>query len=163
MKLTTKSRCGTRILMDLAYNYGLGPVSVGDISKRQGISVKFVEQVIRPLKKAGFIRSVRGPKGGYCLAKKPEEVNIGQIIRLLETYSDLAGCITKPENCARSDDCRVRLIWSKATKALYSYLDSITLSDLITMPLDGLCEDESFNTPLNGNRQSISHPALLPD
>jgi Rrf2 family iron-sulfur cluster assembly transcriptional regulator len=149
MKLTTKSRCGTRILMDLAFNYGLNPVSVGDISKRQGISVKFVEQVIRPLKKAGFIRSIRGPKGGYCLAKNPEEVNIGQIIRLLETHSELAQCITLPENCARYDDCRVRLVWSKATKMLYSYLDSITLSDLITLPLDEPCEDESINTPLS--------------
>ena len=155
MKLTTKSRCGTRILMDLANNYGLDPVSVGEISKRQGISVKFVEQVIRPLKKAGLIQSVRGPKGGYCLAKKPEEVNVGQIIRLLETYSDLAGCITKPENCTRSDECRVRLVWSKATKALYSYLDSITLFDLITMPMGVLCEDEIFNTPVNHNNEPI--------
>lgn len=142
MKLTTKSRCGTRILMDLAHNYGQDPVPVGEISRRQGISVKFIEQVIRPLKKAGFINSVRGPKGGYCLAKKPEKINVGQVVRLLETHSELATCIAKPENCSRSDDCRVRLVWSKATTALYAYLESITLFDLITMPMDSFCDPE---------------------
>jgi len=113
--------------MDLAHTYRKDPVSVGDISARQGISVKFVEQVIRPLKKAGFIHSIRGPKGGYCLAKKPDQINVGQIVRLLETHSDLSGCIAKPENCTRSDECRVRQVWANATKALYDYLDSITL------------------------------------
>jgi Rrf2 family protein len=135
--------------MDLAHNYGQEPVSVGDISGRQGISVKFVEQVIRPLKKAGLINSVRGPKGGYYLAKNPEQINVGQIVRLLETHSDLAGCISKPENCNRSDDCRVRQVWRNATNALYDYLDSISLFDLITMPMDAICDNEALDIPVN--------------
>ena len=148
MKLTTKSRCGTRILMDLAYSFRQNPVPVGEISKRQGISVKFVEQVIRPLKKAGFIKSVRGPKGGYYLAKKPDQINVGQIVRLLETHSELAGCITRPEKCSRSEDCRVRFIWTEATKALYNYLDSITLFNLITMPINNLVQKSKSPTYL---------------
>jgi Rrf2 family protein len=134
MKLNRKSRCGTRILMDLARNYDKGPIPVGDISRRQGISVKYLEQIIHPLKKAGFIKSSRGAKGGHCLAKKPETIVVGEIVRLLETHSELAGCVGTPENCDRSDECKVRLVWKEATKTLFAYLDSVSVLDLITDP-----------------------------
>lgn len=129
--------------MDLARCYDQGPVSVSEISKRQGISVKYVEQLIRPLKKAGLINSARGPKGGHYLAETPENIGVGEIVRLLETHSELAACIASPEDCDRSDDCRVRLVWAGATQALYNYLDSITIYDLIDMSVDILCEKEA--------------------
>lgn len=146
MKLSTRSRYGTRILVDLAHHYNQGPVQIGEISKRQDISVKYLEQLIRPLKKANLVTSVRGPKGGHLLAKKPREVTLGEIVRLFEGQSELVECISDPKRCAMSDDCRVRLAWQEATNALYRRLDATTIADL--MPGDVL---------LNGSAQPC-HP-----
>ena len=131
MKLSTRSRYGTRILVDLARNKDQGPIQIGEISKRQDISVKYLEQLIRPLKKAKLVTSVRGPKGGHLLAEKPENISLGQIVRLFEGQSDLVECISYPEKCAMSDDCQVRLAWRDATEVLYEKLDSTTISDLM--------------------------------
>ena len=131
MKLSTRSRCGTRILMDLARLQNEGPVQVGEISRRQNISVKYVEQIIRPLKQAELINSVRGPKGGHMLAKKPEEITLGLIVRLLESSIDLAECVGNPDMCLISTDCRIRVAWQDATEALYKSLDATTIADLI--------------------------------
>jgi Rrf2 family protein len=131
MKLSTRSRYGARILMDLARNHGQGPVQIGEISKRQDISVKYLEQLIRPLKQANLVTSVRGPKGGHLLAEKPEEITLGQIVRLFEGQSELVECISNPEKCSMSDDCQVRLAWGDATRVLYEKLDSTTIADLV--------------------------------
>ena len=131
MKVSTKSRYGMRLLIDLANNASKSPVPVGEISKRQNISVKYLEQLIRPLKKAGFVTSVRGAKGGHLLAKKPEKIKLGQVVRLFELQSDLVDCISFPEKCSMSDDCRVRLVWQEATQVLYKKLDATTIADLL--------------------------------
>ncbi|MGD9179754.1 MAG: Rrf2 family transcriptional regulator, partial [Desulfobacterales bacterium] len=108
MKLSTRSRYGARILVDLARHKDQGPVQIGEISKRQDISVKYLEQLIRPLKKANLVTSVRGPKGGHLLAEKPENISLGQVVRLFEGQSDLVECVSFPEKCPMSDDCQVR-------------------------------------------------------
>lgn len=131
MKLSTRSRYGARILVDLARHTDQGPVQIGEISKRQDISVKYLEQLIRPLKLASMVTSVRGPKGGHLLAKKPEEISLGQIVRLFEGQSELVECISKPELCKMSDDCQVRLAWKDATRVLYEKLDSTSIADLL--------------------------------
>ncbi|MDJ0816654.1 MAG: Rrf2 family transcriptional regulator [Desulfobacterales bacterium] len=131
MKLSTRSRYGTRILVDLARHDDQGPVQIGDISKRQDISVKYLEQLIRPLKQADLVTSVRGPKGGHLLAVKPDEITLGQIVRLFEGQSDLVECISNPEKCGMSDDCQVRLAWQDATRVLYEKLDTTTIADLM--------------------------------
>jgi Rrf2 family protein len=131
MKLSTRSRYGTRILVDLAVHDDQGPVQIGDISKRQDISVKYLEQLIRPLKQADLVTSVRGPKGGHLLAVKPDKISLGQIVRLFEGQSDLVECVSSPEKCAMSDDCQVRLAWQDATRVLYEKLDTTTIADLI--------------------------------
>jgi Rrf2 family protein len=131
MKLSTRSRYGTRILLDLARHNKQGPVQIGEISKRQDISVKYLEQLIRPLKQAELVESVRGPKGGHLLVKKPEEITLGQIVRLFEGQSDLVECVSSPEKCNMADDCQVRLAWSDATRVLYEKLDSTTIADLL--------------------------------
>ena len=131
MKLSTRSRYGARILVDLARNRDQGPVQIGEISKRQEISVKYLEQLIRPLKKAKLVTSVRGPKGGHLLAEKPENISLGQVVRLFEGQSDLVECISFPEKCSMSDDCQVRLAWRDATEVLYEKLASTTISDLM--------------------------------
>ncbi|MGD8992014.1 MAG: Rrf2 family transcriptional regulator [Desulfobacterales bacterium] len=131
MKLSTRSRYGARILVDLARHKGQGPVQIGEISNRQDISVKYLEQLIRPLKKANWVTSVRGPKGGHLLAEKPENISLGQVVRLFEGQSDLVECVSFPQKCPMSDDCQVRLAWRDATEVLYAKLDSTTISDLM--------------------------------
>jgi Rrf2 family iron-sulfur cluster assembly transcriptional regulator len=131
MKLSTRSRYGTRILVDLAKHHDKGPVQIGEISKRQDISVKYLEQLIRPLKQANLVSSVRGPKGGHLLAKNPEEITLGQIVRLFEGQSELVECISHPEKCSMAEDCQVRLAWQDATRVLYDKLDSTTIADLV--------------------------------
>ena len=138
MKLSTRSRYGTRILVELAMNQDQGPVQISEISSRQKISVKYCEQLIRPLKKANLVNSVRGPKGGHVLSKDPHKITLGEIVRLFEGQSDLVHCISSPEDCSRASDCRVRLVWQEATRALYENLDNTTIADL----LEGSCRGE---------------------
>jgi Rrf2 family iron-sulfur cluster assembly transcriptional regulator len=131
MKLSTRSRYGARLLVDLARNRDQGPIQIGEISKRQEISVKYLEQLIRPLKKANLVTSVRGPKGGHLLSEKPENITLGQVVRLFEGQAELVECISFPERCPKSDDCQVRLAWRDATKVLYEQLDATTIADLM--------------------------------
>ncbi len=131
MQLSTRSRYGTRMMLDMAQHYNKGPIPIGDIARRQGISVKYLEQLIIPLKKANYIKSVRGPKGGHMLAKSPKEITVGEIVNLLEGGIDLANCIEKPDICNRSSSCLTRDVWARATKAMYNKLNSITLAEMI--------------------------------
>ena len=131
MKLSTRSRYGTRILMELARHQQGEPVQVSRISRNQDIPVKYLEQLIRTLKQANLIKSFRGVNGGHCLAKMPSEISIGQIVRLFEGQTDLVKCISLPEACEKSDECRVRGIWAQATAAMYANLDSVTIADLV--------------------------------
>jgi len=131
MKLTKKTRYGTRLLIDLAQHQNEGAVQMGEISIRQNISVKYLEQIVRPLKKAKFVKSIRGPKGGHMLARKPEKITLGDITRLFEGQAELVDCISDPEKCPKSDDCVVRRGWQKATMALYKELDSISIANLL--------------------------------
>ncbi len=131
MKLTTKTRYGTRLLIDLAQHQDKGAVQMSEISMRQNISVKYLEQLIRPLKQADLVTSTRGPKGGHKLAKKPKEITLGEITRLFEGQDGLVDCINNPGKCSMFDDCVVRHAWKRANKALYDELDSITIADLL--------------------------------
>ncbi|MBW1734971.1 MAG: Rrf2 family transcriptional regulator [Deltaproteobacteria bacterium] len=131
MKLSTRSRYGTRMMLDLARHYDGGPVQIGDVSRREGISVKYLEQIIIPLKKANFIRSVRGPKGGHMLARPPEEITVGGVVRVLEGEINLTSCIENPEVCERIGRCPTRGIWKEASRAMHDKLNSITLSAMI--------------------------------
>ena len=135
MKLSTRSRYGTRMMLDMAQHYAEGPIQIGDIAKRQDISVKYLEQLIIPLKKADYVNSVRGPKGGHMLAKPPEKITVGEIIKVLEGEINLTRCIENPDICDRSDTCLTRGVWQTATKAMYNELNSITLSNMIKGPL----------------------------
>ena len=131
MKLSTRSRYGTRILLELARSAGKSPVQVSEISSRQDIPVKYLEQIIRILKQADLVTSVRGPKGGHMLAKPPKEISLGHIVRLFEGQADLVECVSSPEKCSISDECNVRKAWKKATTVLYESLDAITIADLL--------------------------------
>ena len=131
MRLTTRSRYGARMMMDLAEHYDKGPTPLGDIAKRQDISVKYLEQIIIPLKQGNFIRSIRGSKGGHILARPPEEISIGQIVTALEGGTELINCIGNPSECGRSNICLARCIWKDVSNTIYDQLHSITLSTIL--------------------------------
>jgi Rrf2 family iron-sulfur cluster assembly transcriptional regulator len=133
MKLSTRSRYGTRMMLDMAQHYDEGPIQIGDMAKRQDISVKYLEQLIIPLKKANYVKSVRGPKGGHTLAKLPEEITVGEIVNVLEGGINLTDCIENPHKCDKSNSCLTRGLWEEATKAMYGKLNSVTLSEMIKM------------------------------
>ena len=131
MKLSTRSRYGTRLMIDIARYSNLGPVRIHDIAKRQDISAKYLEQLIVPLKRAELIKSMRGPKGGHQLGKPKEKITVGGIVRVLEKDTGLVPCVETTDVCDMSDACVTRNLWLKATAAVYEILDSVTLSDLI--------------------------------
>ncbi len=136
MKLSTRSRYGARMMLDLARHYNSGPVQIGEIAKREGISVKYLEQLIIPLKQAKLIKSIRGPKGGHMLAKPPDEISLGDIVRALEGHIELVDCVSEPGTCERSLNCATRGAWEMATKAMYKELDSMTLSQMTEKAMD---------------------------
>jgi Rrf2 family protein len=119
------------MLLDLAQHYNQGPVQLGEIAKRQNISLKYLEQIIIPLKKAHYVESVRGPKGGHLLAKPPELISVGEIVALLEEGTSLVECAVHAELCERSPNCPTRLIWQEAAQAMFDKLKAITLADLL--------------------------------
>lgn len=131
MKLSTRSRYGTRMMLDLAQHYDEGPIRISDIAKRQDISAKYLEQLIIPLKTCNLIKSARGPKGGHMLARSPEEITVGEIVKVLEGGIDLVSCLENPEECDRYSGCLTRGVWEEATQAMYDKLDSTTLSQMI--------------------------------
>ena len=136
MKLSTRSRYGTRLVLDMAKRYDQGPIRLSDIARRQNISIKYLEHLIRPLKKAAYVQSVRGPKGGHFLVTPPDKISIGDIVSVLEGGIELTACTADPQTCERSDDCATRIVWHEATRAMVQRLSQITVSDLMKMECD---------------------------
>jgi Rrf2 family transcriptional regulator, iron-sulfur cluster assembly transcription factor len=134
MKISTQSRYGLRALYDIAYNSTGPSAQVKEISARQSISPRYIEQIFQKLKKAGIIKSMRGPSGGYYLARGPGQISVGDVVRATEGPVELVHCsgtTTRPRTpCERMGGCVVRKMWSGASGALMEYLDSVTLQDL---------------------------------
>jgi len=136
MKLSTQSRYGVRAIFDIAYNSEGLETQVKDISRRQNISPRYLEQIFQKLKKAGIVGSKRGPTGGYFLNKKAEEITVGEIIRTTEGGIDPVLCIDPEDSsqpCDRLGECVTRLIWDEAGNRLKEYFDSVTVKDLCRM------------------------------
>ena len=131
MKLSTRGRYGTRVLLDLTLSGGKEPVPLKDIARRQQISLLYLEHLIAPLVAAGMIRSTRGARGGVRLARSPQEIRLSEVIGLLEGSIVVVGCIGDPDACPRSELCVTRDIWSELKKAMDGVLESITLQDLV--------------------------------
>lgn len=119
------------MVLDIARHGEEGPVRISDISKRQGVSVKYLEKLIRPLKTAKYIKSKRGPKGGHSLIKNPEDITVGEVVRIMEGDLALTECAKDGSVCAISDDCIARKAWVQATEAMFEKLDSMTFADLL--------------------------------
>lgn len=131
MKLSTRSRYGLRAALELAMEYGQGPVQIKTMAEREGISNKYLEQLIAILKSSGLIRSIRGPKGGYVLSKPPEEIMLSQIFTTLEGPLVAVECLEHPDFCPRCGGCVTRELWAEMQGALLGVLDSKTLKDLV--------------------------------
>lgn len=132
MKISTKGRYALRLMLDIAMNNSGEPIRIKDISARQGISDKYLEQIISSLNKAGYVRSIRGAQGGYLLTKKPEEYTVGMILRLTEGSMAPVSCLEFEGNdCERQNDCVTLLIWKKLDEAIKGVIDHITLADLV--------------------------------
>jgi Rrf2 family protein len=138
VELSTRSRYGTRLMVELVKRYKDGFVQLCEVSKNQSISIKCLEQIVVPLKRAEYIRSARGAGGGYMLARPPEKIRIGEIVLVLEGGGNLVECTSKPEVCNRHEDCRTREILKETERAMLEKLNSFTLSDLITAEVNGL-------------------------
>ena len=143
MRLSTRGRYGTRLMVDLAQHYADGPIPLGEIAKRQDLSAKYLEQLIILLKGNGLIRSTRGRRGGYMLARSPEEINVGEIIETLEGRLAIVDCVAEPELCDRSPECPTRGIWVGMTDILKKQLFSLNLKDVAqkSVPVEDLLED----------------------
>ena len=133
MRLSTQSRYGVRAIFDIAYHSEGLETQVKDISRRQGISQRYLEQIFQKLRKAGIVGSKRGPTGGYFLNKKPENITIGEIIRITEGGINPVLCVNpgnSSQPCDRSGECVTQIVWDEAGKRLGDYFDSVTIKDL---------------------------------
>jgi Rrf2 family protein len=130
MKLSTRSRYGVRALLELAIDYDKGPLQIKAIAKRENISNKYLEQLIAILKASGMVVSIRGPKGGYKLAKHPKEITLSEVFRVLEGPITMFDCLVDKNFCTRCGDCLTKQIWIKMQDAITGVLSSITLADM---------------------------------
>ncbi|MGQ9533257.1 MAG: RrF2 family transcriptional regulator [Desulfotomaculales bacterium] len=131
MRLSTRARYGVRALMDIAQHGATGPVNLKEVAQRQGISEKYLEQVILSLKGAGMVRSVRGARGGFVLNRRPADIRLREIVEVLDGPIGLTDCVLNREVCPRSDLCAARDVWQEASAALREVLNSLTLEDLL--------------------------------
>lgn len=150
MRLSTKSRYGVRALFDIAYNCGNMPTQIQDISRRQNISPRYLEQIFQSLKHAGLLKSKRGPQGGYCLAKKPEDITVLDILCATESDVMLVDCTNavkakRKKSCATELHCVTRSVWAEAADALRNLFGNITLETLCQRGADmGLKKDQDY-------------------
>ena len=132
MKISTKGRYALRLMIDLAMNSVGEPVSLKDVAKRQGISEKYLEQIISVLNRAGYVKSIRGAQGGYLLRRAPEEYTVGMIRRWTEGSLAPVTCVEDGDfPCERQENCVTVILWKKINDAINSVVDSITLQDLV--------------------------------
>jgi Rrf2 family protein len=133
MKISTKGRYGTRAMIDIAENSGSGPVPLRQLTDRQCLSLKYMEQIIPLLKSSGLIKSARGARGGYVLARKPNEISLRDIVEALEGPWSLVDCVDDPGMCDRIKECGAYDVWNDIQAAMYKILDSTTLADMTTL------------------------------
>lgn len=131
MRMSTRVRYGTRALVDIAEHRGNGPVCLRDIARRQGVSQPYLEQLILLLKAAGLVRSIRGARGGFILAREPAEISMIEVMATLGWESEVVDCVGDPESCSRAGECTVRGFWCRLSDAVEKVVGSTTLADLM--------------------------------
>lgn len=136
MKLSTRTRYGIRAIIELAQHKGNEPLQLKIIAQRQDISVKYLEQLMTVLKSGGFVRSIRGSKGGYILAKAANQIKLSDVFHCLEGSVTTAECVENEDYCMRAADCAARWLWMQVEKTIDNILESITLQDLVNEAKD---------------------------
>jgi Rrf2 family protein len=131
MRLSTRTRYGTRAMVELAMAHPDTLVSVRELAANQNLSVKYLEHIMARLKAAALVKPVRGMRGGYALAKPPAEITLHQIFRALEGSAAVVECVDQPEACPVADKCPAKEIWDQLTSALRVTLDRTTLEALV--------------------------------
>ena len=130
MRLTTKGRYAVTAMLDLALNKEKGPVSLADLSERQGISLSYLEQLFAKLRKCALVTSVRGPGGGYLLNQECEQISVASIIDAVNESIDATGC-NNQGNCQAGEICLTHHLWSDLSDQIHSFLSDISLADLL--------------------------------
>ena len=130
MKLSTRSRYGVRMLMELARNGSEESMTLNDIATRQNVSLKYLEKITRILKQNGYLEGKRGPHGGYRLNYSPESIRLGELVEILEGDLDLVDCWMFDQSCPRIDHCPTRSLWHELRQTIVDKLNSYTLRDL---------------------------------
>ncbi len=136
MKLSTRTRYGMRAVLELARNDGDRPMQLRNIAKHQEISLKYLEQLIAMLKTAGFVRSIRGSKGGYLLAKPADQIRLSEVFECLEGSVTTVECVVTASVCDRAADCVVRQVWVEVQESIHKVLNSLTMQDLVNRAKD---------------------------
>ena len=133
IRLSTKGRYGTRLMLNLAQHHGNGThaIILKDISDEEGISIRYLEQIIIPLKINRLVKSIRGAGGGYILGRDPADIKLSEILHALEGNCCLVECAEDPDYCEKIDTCPTFEIWKGATEMLKAYFDRITLKDIV--------------------------------
>ncbi len=131
MRLSTKVRYAVRAVVDLAINYHDKPVMIKDIAKRQKISERYLENIFTKLRSAGILESIRGKKGGFKLAKEPNQITVLSIFKAVVGKVMIIKCISDPEICEFADNCLTKILWEKLNTCVENFLESITISDVI--------------------------------
>lgn len=130
MKLSTKSRYASRLMVNLAFSYQKGPAQLNEIARKEEISEKYLSQIVILLRGAGLIRSVRGAKGGYLLTRDPAQITLRDIVEVMEGGLNIVDCLKEEDACGRSGKCLTRQVWDKVSLAIRTTLEEITLKDL---------------------------------
>jgi len=123
-------------MLELASHYGEGPIELKEIAKKENISLKYLEQVINPLRGAGLVKALRGSKGGYSLAKPPSEICLYDVVETLEGPLNLLECLRDPKVCQRVPSCVTRDIWQEVSEAISKIFYSVTLEDMVNRKMD---------------------------
>jgi len=131
MKVSTKGRYGVRAMLELAKLDSNTPMSARSISEKQGIPIPYLEKILFILNKAGLVRSIKGPGGGYLLAKSPKEISIGDIVRVLEGPIALADCLKPSKKCDRIENCVAMILWKRLSNGIEQTLNEVSLHDLL--------------------------------
>lgn len=154
MKLTTKGRYAVTAMLDLALHFNQGAVTLADIAGRQGISLSYLEQLFAKLRRGGLVESVRGPGGGYNLARNPADIAVAEIIVTINENIDATRCGGE-KNCRGDETCLTHQLWEDLSCRIYDFLNSITLDDLVNKPHVqevALRQEERMQT----NRQTVA-------
>jgi Rrf2 family cysteine metabolism transcriptional repressor len=137
MRLSTKGEYGMRAMVELARNYGRGPISLSDVAQAQNIPLAYLEHLIATLRRADLVESTRGVRGGYQLRREPEKVSVGDIVRALEGPIAPVECVSENRTsacCEKESECATRQVWVRMRDSIAEALDSTTLADLVESP-----------------------------